>query len=187
MKTYKLLTFNDDYADEHDVPAVAVMTEKEFEKWCKTPSGKKNPAYDEKKAIYDANEQLSTDFWKGLKEAGITNTSLIPKDRPDLIKLEQDYRKNYKYMRPPNKVKSYLSANLGNGGEGFEEGYSEYYLLEEFIAAGIVHVFDVTEEFAKTFLEADLEGLSLCNIFDLDSIAEGGDYDDDEDDEDDDE
>ena len=35
MKHY-LLTFNEDYADEHDVPALAVMTEDEYAKWSKT-------------------------------------------------------------------------------------------------------------------------------------------------------
>jgi hypothetical protein len=184
MKTHKLLTFNDDYADEHNVPALAVMTEQEYQKWLKTPSGKKVAGYDEKKALYDANEKLSSDFWKALKDAGITNTSLIPKDRPDLINLEEAYRKSYKYMRHPNKVKSFLRANLGNGGECFDEGYSNYYLFEEFVAAGIVEVFDVTEEFAKTFKKTNLEDLSLCNVFDLEDLSDYDDEDDDEDEDD---
>lgn len=33
---YYLLTFNEDWADEHNVPALACMNEKEFEKWSKT-------------------------------------------------------------------------------------------------------------------------------------------------------
>ena len=34
MKNY-LLTFNQDWADEHDVPALAVMSEMELEEWKK--------------------------------------------------------------------------------------------------------------------------------------------------------
>ena len=33
---YYLLTFNEDWADEHDVPALAVMDENRFETWSKT-------------------------------------------------------------------------------------------------------------------------------------------------------
>jgi len=32
-KVYFLLVFNEDWADEHDVPALAIMTEKEYNKW----------------------------------------------------------------------------------------------------------------------------------------------------------
>jgi hypothetical protein len=33
MKNHKLLTFNEDYADEMNVPALSVMTESEFDYW----------------------------------------------------------------------------------------------------------------------------------------------------------
>ena len=36
MKKFYLLTFNEDWADEHDVPALAVMDEEELEEWKKT-------------------------------------------------------------------------------------------------------------------------------------------------------
>lgn len=32
-KIYYLLTYNEDWADEHNVPALACMTEEEFESW----------------------------------------------------------------------------------------------------------------------------------------------------------
>lgn len=32
-KKYKLLVFNEDWADEHDVPALEVMSEKQYNKW----------------------------------------------------------------------------------------------------------------------------------------------------------
>ena len=178
---YKLLTFNQDYADEHDVPALAVMTNEEYQKWLKVKSGKLNPKYEEHYARWKANDDLQKNFWKTLKDNGITNTDKkIPWDRPDLKKLVEDYRTNYKYMSCPSKVKSFLSASLGNGGDGFGEKYSNYYLMEEFVKAGVVKVLDVSEDFAKTFKKANLEDLSLCNIFNEDEL-----YDYDEDDEDD--
>jgi hypothetical protein len=35
MKHY-LLTFNEDWADEHNVPALAVMDESEYKNWCES-------------------------------------------------------------------------------------------------------------------------------------------------------
>lgn len=43
---YYLLIFNDDYADEHNVPALEVMTQEEFDKWKETPSGVLNKNYE---------------------------------------------------------------------------------------------------------------------------------------------
>lgn len=36
MEKYYLLTFSENWADEHDVPALACMNENEYEKWLKT-------------------------------------------------------------------------------------------------------------------------------------------------------
>jgi hypothetical protein len=65
----------------------------------------------------------------------------------------------------PNKVKSNLCAYLGNSGECFDEQFSNYYLNKEFVEAGIVKVYEVSEDFADTFKVANLDRLSLCNIF----------------------
>lgn len=35
MTNYYLLTFNEDYADEHDVPALACFTQEQYDKWLK--------------------------------------------------------------------------------------------------------------------------------------------------------
>jgi len=40
---YKLLVFNEDCADEHSVPALAVFTEEEFVNWKASNLGKKRP------------------------------------------------------------------------------------------------------------------------------------------------
>lgn len=44
---YYLLKFNEDYADEHDVPALACFTEDEFEEW-------------KLKSSYDDEDECST-------------------------------------------------------------------------------------------------------------------------------
>lgn len=36
MEKYYLLTFNEDWADEHYVPALACMNDKEYKKWSET-------------------------------------------------------------------------------------------------------------------------------------------------------
>ena len=117
---FRLLVFCEGYADEHNVPALVVMSKEGYEHWLEQPSGTLNPDYDEKLKKFEANEKISSDFWKALKEAGITNTSLIPKDRTDLIEMENNYRKNYSYhVYKPKKVKSNICAYLGNSGEDF--------------------------------------------------------------------
>ena len=168
---YYLLTFCEDWADEHNVPALDCKTEEQYQAWLKRPSGKLNPKYEEQMARYQANEDLNTNFWKTLKEAGIENTMKIPKNNLQLVNLEKRYRSEHKYMRMPPKVLSCLSANLGNSGDGFGEGYSNHYLMEEFVADGSVAVTPVDEEFYNVFHKAKLDNLSLCNIFDDDILA----------------
>jgi hypothetical protein len=105
-----LLTLNEDWADEHNVPALAVMDEKRYEKWSKT--------------------RLS------------------------------------------------ISANLGNSGYHFMEN-EQGMTGAELVKSGTVSKMKVTPEFAKIFKKADLEDLSLSDIFD------GEEYDSDDDDDDD--
>ena len=107
LKKWYLLTFNEDWADEHYVPALAVMDEKRYEKWSKT-----------KLSIY---------------------------------------------------------ASLGNGGDCFMED-QQGKTGAELIKAGIVFIMPVTPDFAKVFNTADLESLSLSNVFDGDEYE----YDDDD-------
>ena len=101
---YYLLTSDDCWSDEHDVPALAVMTEQELEKWSQT--------------------RLS------------------------------------------------IRAYLGNGGQCFmerEQGKTG----SELIHLKCVKVMEVNENFASVFKQANLQQLSLSNIFDLDNEYEG--------------
>lgn len=92
-----LLTSNEDWADEHDVPALACFTDSQLKEW----------------------------------------KSSIPETH----------------------------AYLGNGGDGFMEGF-EGLTGEELIQEEVVEVTAVSKEFWKTFHKVDLSSLSLSNIFD---------------------
>jgi len=58
-----------------------------------------------------------------------------------------------------------MSAYLGNSGESFEESYSNYYLMKEFVENNIVNVLEVDKSFYDIFHKAKLSNLSLCNVF----------------------
>lgn len=133
---YFLLTFNEDWADEHDVPALACFNENEYEEWLNRPSGKLNPKYEKQLEKYKAKPSGS---WES----------------------------------PPPRCFSYISASLGNGGDCFDENYTDYYLMKEFLADKTVSVFEVDESFHKYFHAASLSNLSLCNIFDADILDYG--------------
>lgn len=171
---YYLLTFDEDYADEHDVPALACMTEEEYKKWLKTPSGELNPKYEKQRKEKEEHNKKWDDFWKLLTDKGYTlngsaNTSKIPKEDKETLKLEKELRalKNPPYSI--NKVNSNMRAYLGNSGEGFEEAFSNYYLMEEFVEGGEVTVMEVDKSFYDTFHKAELDKLSMCNVFTVDN------------------
>jgi hypothetical protein len=173
---YYLLTFNEDYADEHNVPALACMSEEKYLEWLEKPSGKITSKYEEQLKKYQDQEQLNKDFWKMLESKGYTlngsgNTSMIPKNDYETLKLEAEYRKATSYenrVKYPKKVKSFMSAYLGNSGDGFDENYSHLYLFKEFVENNIVKVLEVNEDFYNLFHKGNLSYLSLCNIFDDD-------------------
>jgi len=173
MNKYYLLTFNQDWADEFDVPALACMNEENYNKWLKTPSGEINPNYEKLLEKKEALDKEWNDFWNLLKKKGYTlngtaNTSKIPKDDTDTLALEKSIRAKG-HLILPNKVESKIRAYLGNSGECFEEGYTNLYLMEEFVQEGVVNVFEVNEDFYNTFKKANLDSLSLCNVFQIEN------------------
>lgn len=169
---YYLLTFNEDYADEHNVPGVACFTEKEYKEWLTTPSGKLNPKFEEQKAAHEVQRKKYEDFTKELKERKLYNTPIANFPSADKIWYERnkvDYVSQYSV---PRRVTSYLRAHLGNGGDCFEESYQHLYLMSEFVDAKIVDVTEVDKSFYDTFKKAGLSSLSLTNVFDIQSIKE---------------
>lgn len=169
MNKYKLLTFNEDYGDEHNVPALCVMSEEQYKIWLKTPSGTLNPNYESEKKASDDYNLINQKFWKTLESKGYTingiaNTTKIPKNDLETLQLEKELRA-LKYPRHIKRVLSNMRAYLGNDGECFEEAYSDLYLMEEFVSKGLVKVTDVDESFVKVFNDNKLSNLSLCNVF----------------------
>lgn len=172
---YYLLTFNDNYADAHNIPALQCFNEEDYNKWLGEKAGRLNPKYEEQLAIYEANEKINTDFWKNLKNLGITNLGKVkPGSEADI--LTQKYRTEYKYsIYAPSKVFSYMSANLGNGGDCFEDGYTWAEYNRDFIEMkgtlpyvyATVKVAEVDKSFYNIFHKNRLNSLSLCNIFEF--------------------
>lgn len=179
---YKLLIFNEDYADEHNVPALAVMTNKEYIKWCETPSGTLNPIYEESKENAKKEQQKDEEFWDLLRDKGYTlhghpNTGMIPANDKETLDAEKEYRKSSSYKsrisdRDLSRVHSNIRAYLGNSGECFEENYSDYYLMKEFVEYGVVRVIEIPKEFYKIFKHERLDKLSLCNVFDVEDLLD---------------
>jgi hypothetical protein len=168
-ENYKLLVFNQDYADEHNVPALECMSEEEYQKWLVTPSGELNPSYEETKALQEEYEKEWADFWQHLKDKGYTyqgegNTSKIPKEDIETLAYEKRVRALSR-VRDNFRVHSNMYAYLGNSGECFEEDYSNLYLMEDFVDDGLVKVTDVDKSFYDIFHRAKLNKLSLCNVF----------------------
>lgn len=162
---YYLLTFNEDWADEHNVPALACFNEEQYQKWLKRPSGKLNKNYDQEVVNFNLQKEKYDTFVQGMKDMNIYTK--YPKDFSPVEKEWYEANKvNYTcYIDAPSKVSSNIRAYLGNNGDGFEERFNRLYLMEEFVAEGIVKVIEVDKSFFDYFHKANLSDLSLSNIF----------------------
>lgn len=164
---YYLLTFNEDYADEHDVPALSCMTEEDYNKWLETPSGELNPNYELEIEEFNNNKKITDAFNIKAKQIlgdnwGSKQFTTWPKD------LFEEYKKlpkNNQWDYPKKLKDSNLYASLGNSGDGFNESYMNHYLMKDFVDNNDVEVLEVTEDFYNIFHKAKLDNLSLCNVF----------------------
>ena len=82
-KAFYLLTFNEDWADEHDVPALAVMNQKEFDKWSKT-----------RLSIHAYLGNGGDDFMED--EQGLTGALLIKNGIVGKMKVDESFAKVFK-------------------------------------------------------------------------------------------
>lgn len=174
MNKYYLLTFNEDYGDEHNIPALACMNEEEYQKWLKTPSGELNPDYETELQNYNNYKKGKQEIDVKCKEILGNNWRSVPFNTWPKELLEEynnvpskfGYSKSY--IQPPKRLSSSnMNAFLGNSGECFEESYMECYLMEDFIKSNFVKVTEITEEFYNIFNKAKLSDLSLCNVFEI--------------------
>lgn len=165
MSDYYLLTFNQDWADEHNVPALECMTEEQYQEWLKKPSGKLNKKYDEQFAKWKEHDDKQNAFYTELQNRGLYNKRMDNYTQEETTwyhKNKIEYRSSWSH---PKRVKSFLSAHLGNGGDNFNEGYEHLYLFQEYVDNGVVSVMEVDKSFFETFHKARLSSLSLCNVF----------------------
>lgn len=176
MNKYYLLTFNDDYGDEHNVPALECMTEEEYNTWLSTPVGILNENYSIQKEKYDNAIRESKEVQEELKSLNWWSSSV---DLKSLSKELQDkYQKLSKksyvsYRDCPKKLKQcFLWASLGNSGEYFNEGYMNHIIMKDFVDDKTVSVVEVDENFYETFKKVNLNNLSLCNIFRTEELIE---------------
>jgi len=162
---YYLCTFNPDYADEHNVPALACFTEEEYNVWLESPASKINKNYDEElKAFNNSVEKYDT-FQKGLKARDLYTkppANFTPEEKAWCDANYAPYMSSY---GGPKKGDSYLRAWLGNSSDCFGESYDNYLFMKDFVADNTVQVTEVNESFYNFFHAVDMSGLSLCNIF----------------------
>ncbi len=164
---YYLLTFNENWADEFDVPALQCFNENDYEKWLAEPAGRKNDRYEEELKVYEAQKKAYLKWGDAYRN--FHNGSKHSYE--ELAKWRNENPTPSYTTAEPVKAYSYLSANLGNSGDGFEEGYEWALLNSDFISNSNGHstvdITVVSKEFYDIFKKAKLAYLSLCNIFDF--------------------
>lgn len=169
MSKYYLLTFDDDWADEHDVPALACMTEEQYSKWLVTKNGDLNTDYEQQKVEWDDLQRRQQEFWKELYARGLYSKQFKNYTPEETLWYNTNKVDYVSHRDAPKKVTNCkMRAYLGNGGDCFDEGYDHMYLMSEFIVNGNVKVMEVDESFYNTFHKANLSSLSLCNVFEID-------------------
>ena len=160
----KLLLFNQDHGDEHNVPALECFTDFEFREWCEKKMAHVNPNYDQEMEVYNARQEAIVAFQKGLYERKMLYIPLSSFTPEQKLWYDENFVKQAYYEKPSKGV-SYLTAYLGNSSDGFSEGYNDMLTGQDFIDRGLVTVHEVSNDFVRDFRRVDLGSLSLCNIF----------------------
>lgn len=181
---YYLLKFQEDWADEFDISAIACFTEEEFEEWKETLlidiTEEEVPKYKEwRKRLKKADKELEKaekehhKVWASRMDA-LKDHKLVGKDA-EWLKSHAKYEKAqdiYSDTLDWMDADCILYTYLGNYGEGFfdiDRGiyHGELY-AKELIDSGLIYVEEVSEDFYRDFHKHALDSVSLCNIFILD-------------------
>lgn len=162
--SFYLLTFNENWADEHNVPALACFNEEQFQNWKQTEILELDQEYEIKLEIFNEKYNKYENWVKFLKSKDLWTKKRDewPEEYRNLVSPQ--YTGSW---QKPKKGISYIYHGLGNGGEGFKEKFGDYETPNELIDDGIVTVTEVSEDFYTTFNKQHLYDLSLCNIFKL--------------------
>ena len=170
MNKYYLLTFNENFADEHDVPALACMNEDNYQAWLKSLVSRPNPTYEQELLKYNSERERYENY---LKEGKKIHEELG-------IEAYRKYMsKNYvsSVLQKPKKGYSLIRAYLGNNSEGFNEMFTDYETGKDLVDDNTVKVTEVPEIFYTIFHENKLHSLSLANVFNIDPDFDIEDYD----------
>lgn len=170
MNKYYLLVFNEDFADEHNVPALACMNEDDYQTWLQSSVSRPNAKYEEELAEYNSDREKYENY---LKEGKKIYDELG-------IKAYREYlSKNYvsSVLRKPKKGYSLIYAHLGNNGGEFGEMFDDYITGKDLVDDNTVKVTEVPEIFYTIFHENKLHDLSLTNVFNIDPDFDIEDYD----------
>lgn len=85
MKKYFLLTFNEDWADEHNVPAIACFTEKQYNNWLK-----------KEQETYAHLGNGGDCFLEELDDEDVTGQYLVDKDYVQVTEVDESFNKVFK-------------------------------------------------------------------------------------------
>jgi hypothetical protein len=163
MQKY-FLTFNQDYADEFNVPAFSVMNQEEYNKFLENEMGEINEDYDKKLKEY---EKKRNEYYKFIKESTQRATD-FGRNSNEYIKWFKENRVDFNHNTDmPSKGISYLVAYLGNEGDGFEKNYVGLSTGKDFVDKGYVKVHEISDEIYNFLKSIDIGYFSLCNIFEV--------------------
>ncbi len=167
MTNYKLLVFNEDYADEHNVPALACFNQEGYKSWLESKVSTINPDFEKLNNEYQEKLDKYNKYIKECQERGLWTKNPADYTKEDKEWFDANWAEYVSPYKKPKRGESKLCAWLGNSGDGFGDHYDDYIYAKELVEAGIVKVFDVDESFYKYFKLANLSRLSLCNVFEI--------------------
>lgn len=164
MASY-LLTFNKNWADEHSVSVFACMTENEYNNWLEMELGELEENYEEELKKFEERLRLYENYKNERKERGLNNKSVKDWSEDEMKWNKENYQSYIHDGNRPISFRSGLMAYLGNSGECFEEYFHSYRFGKDFVEANIVKVYEVDDTVKEIFDTANLNNLSLYNIF----------------------
>lgn len=165
---YKLLVYCEDFGDEFDVNAQAIMTDEEYLEYRNKPAGTPNENYEKDFEEYLIKEKLYQEYSDELtkRKLWLKKPADFTDDDKNFLEKYKDSSNRYSYSPPTKLKRSFMNAYLGNYGDCFEEDFMDYLTMGEIIDE-FADVYDVSEDFVQTFKKCDLGRCTMCNIFEI--------------------
>jgi len=165
---FYLLTFNEDWADEHNVPALACFNEETFDLF-RNKKFISDEELEEKKEGLEKYKQYC-ELCKNISEKTKNKIKDFPNESyynvQAKILAEENLSMNFFYKGVKQPILDVdIRAYLGNNGGDFNEEFQDCFTGQDFIDKKYVKVIEVDKSFYDTFNTASLSRLSLCSIF----------------------